>query len=92
MITIIRARDEADAVRIANETSCGLSSAVFTRDLERGVRFALQVDAGMTHVNDSLVNDDANTKASGIGRFGGRWAIDEFTTEHWVSVQHAPRC
>jgi aldehyde dehydrogenase (NAD+) len=31
------------------------------------------------------------TKASGIGRFGGRWAIDEFTTEHWVSVQHDPR-
>jgi aldehyde dehydrogenase (NAD+) len=92
VITIIRARDEADAVRIANETSCGLSSAVFTRDLERGVRFALQVNAGMTHVNDSLVNDDANTKASGIGRFAGQWAIDEFTTEHWVSVQHAPRC
>jgi aldehyde dehydrogenase (NAD+) len=92
VITIIRARDEADALRIANETSCGLSSAVFTRDLERGVRFALQVDAGMTHVNDSPVNDDANTKASGIGRSGGRWAMDEFTTEHWVSVQHAPQC
>jgi aldehyde dehydrogenase (NAD+) len=96
VITIIRARDEADALRIANDTSYGLSSAVFTRDVERGVRFALRVDAGMTHVNDSPVNDDANTafggtKASGIGRFGGRWAIDEFTTEHWVSVQHEPR-
>ena len=55
---------------------------MFTRDIERGVRFALRVDAGMTHVNDSPVNDDANT---------GRWAIDEFTTEHWVSVQHEPR-
>jgi aldehyde dehydrogenase (NAD+) len=96
VITIIRARDEADALRIANDTEYGLSSAVFTRDIDRGVRFALQVDSGMTHVNDSPVNDDANTafggtKASGIGRFGGRWAIDEFTTEHWVSVQHTPR-
>ena len=50
----------------------------------------------MTHVNDSPVNDDANTafggeKASGIGRFGGAWAIDEFTTDHWVSVQHSSR-
>ncbi len=41
-------------------------------------------------------NDDANaafggTKASGIGRFGGQWAIDEITTDHWVSVQHTPR-
>jgi aldehyde dehydrogenase (NAD+) len=91
VITIIRARDEADALRISNETSCGLSSAVFTRDLERGVRFALQVDTGMTHVNDSPVNDDANTRASGIGGFGGRRAMDEFTTERWVSVQHASR-
>jgi aldehyde dehydrogenase (NAD+) len=96
VVTIIRARDEADALKIANNTEYGLSSAVFTRDIDRGVRFALQVDAGMTHVNDSAVNDDANTafggtKASGIGRFGGRWAIDEFTTEHWVSVQHEPR-
>ncbi len=82
VITIIRARDEADALRIANDTY-GLSSAVFTRDTDRGVRFALQVDAGMTHVNDSSVNDDANL-------FGGRWAIDEFTTERWVSVQHEP--
>jgi len=60
------------------------------------VRFALQVDTGMTHVNDSPLNDDANTafggtKASGTGRFGGRWAIDEFTTERWVSVQHEAR-
>ena len=60
VITIIRARDEADALRIANDTSCGRSSAVFTRDIDRGVRFALQVDAGMMHVNDSPVNDDAN--------------------------------
>jgi aldehyde dehydrogenase (NAD+) len=91
VITIIRARDEDDALRIANETSCGLSSAVFTQDPERGVRFALQVDAGMTHVNDSLVNDDTNARASGIGRSGGRWAMNEFTTEHLVSVQHAPQ-
>ncbi|OBH78993.1 hypothetical protein A5681_00210 [Mycobacterium scrofulaceum] len=47
-------------------------------------------------VNDTPVNDDANTafggeKASGVGRFGGQWAIDEFTTERWASVQHRPR-
>ena len=96
VITVIRARDEQDALRIANDTEYGLSSAVFTRDVERGVRFARRVDAGMTHVNDSPVNDDANTafggeKASGIGRFGGRWAVEEFTTDHWVSVQHETR-
>jgi aldehyde dehydrogenase (NAD+) len=95
-ITIIRADGEDDALRIANDTEYGLSSAVFTRDADRGVRFAQRVEAGMTHVNDTSVNDEANTafggrKASGIGRFGGRWAVEEFTTHHWVSVQRTPR-
>jgi aldehyde dehydrogenase (NAD+) len=102
--TVIRARDADDALRIANDTSCGLSSAVFTQDTDRGVRFALQVRAGMTHVNDSPVNDDANAAfgghgigrsgglggsggAGGFGGFGSQWAVDEFTTGHWVSVQ-----
>jgi aldehyde dehydrogenase (NAD+) len=96
VITIIRAADEHDALRIANDTEYGLSSAVFSRDVDRAVRFARRVDAGMTHVNDSPVNDDANTafggeKSSGIGRFGGQWAVEEFTTDHWISVQHTPR-
>ena len=96
VMTVIRAKGEADALRLANDTEYGLSSAVFSRDVGRAVRFARRIDAGMTHVNDSPVNDDANTafggeKASGIGRFGGKWAIDEFTTEHWVSIQHEPR-
>jgi aldehyde dehydrogenase (NAD+) len=96
VITVIRADDAEHALAIANDTELGLSSAVFTRDVERGVRFARRIQAGMTHVNDSPVNDDANTafggeKASGIGRFGGQWAVDEFTTEHWISVQHEPR-
>ena len=96
VITVIRAEDEADALRIANDTEYGLSSSVFSSDLDRGVRFALRVDAGMTHVNDTPVNDDANTafggeKASGLGRFGGDWALEEFTTDHWISVQREPR-
>ncbi|MDB1089833.1 aldehyde dehydrogenase family protein [Streptomyces sp. ACA25] len=94
--TIIRAEDEEDALRLANDTEYGLSSGVFTRDLERGVRFAQRVEAGMTHVNDTTVHDDVNAafggeKASGLGRFGGHWVFDEFTTEHWISVQPAPR-
>jgi aldehyde dehydrogenase (NAD+) len=76
VITIISAAGEEEALRIANDTEYGLSSAVFTRDLDRGTRFALRVEAGMTHVNDSPVNDEPNTafggvKASEIGRFGG---------------------
>ncbi|WP_150252867.1 aldehyde dehydrogenase family protein [Nocardiopsis deserti] len=94
--TVVRAEDEEDALRIANDTEYGLSSAVHTRDAERGVRFARRLGAGMTHVNDSTLNDEANTafggeNHSGLGRFGGEWAMEEFTADHWVSVQHTRR-
>ncbi|WP_093840344.1 aldehyde dehydrogenase family protein [Streptomyces aidingensis] len=94
--TLIRAADEEEALRIANDTEYGLSSAVCTRDEERGLRFAHRVRAGMTHLNDTTVHDDAHIafggeKDSGIGRFGGDWVVDEFTTHHWVSIQHGPR-
>jgi aldehyde dehydrogenase (NAD+) len=93
---IVKARDEADALRIANQTDAGLSSAVFTRDEGRGLRFAMQVEAGMTHINDITVGDSANImfggeKNSGIGRFNGDWIAAEFTREHLVTVQHTPR-
>jgi len=96
VVSIIKVSGEEEAIRVANDTEYGLSSAVFTRNVERGVRVALQVKAGMTHVNDQPVNDLPNCpfggeKNSGLGRFGGDWIIEEFTTDHWVSVQHTPR-
>lgn len=96
LVGLLRARDEAHALELANASEFGLSSAVFTRSLERGVSFARQVRAGMTHINDVPVNDEANApfggeKNSGLGRFNGDWAIDEFTRDHWISVQHRPR-
>lgn len=95
-ITIVSARDEAHALELANDSQYGLSSAVHTSDRERGTRFALRLRCGMTHVNDSPVDEEDNTAyggegRSGLGRFGGSWSIDEFTTEHWVSVQHRRR-
>lgn len=96
VVSIIKVTGEEEAIRVANDTEYGLSSAVFTRNVERGVRVALQVKAGMTHVNDQPVVDLSNCpfggeKNSGFGRFGGDWIIEEFTTDHWVSVQHTPR-
>jgi aldehyde dehydrogenase (NAD+) len=93
---IIKVNDEAEALRVANDTDAGLTAAVITRDENRGLAFALQMEAGMTHVNDQPVNDLANNpfggeKNSGLGRFGGDWIIDEFTTDQWVTVQHTPR-
>jgi aldehyde dehydrogenase (NAD+) len=94
-VSIIKVSGEEEALAAANATTYGLASAVVTRDLERGARFARRMQAGMTHVNDSPVNDLPNCpfggeKNSGLGRYNGQWSIEEFTTAHWISVQHAP--
>lgn len=93
---IIKVSGEEEAIRVANDTEYGLSSAVCTRNLERGVSVAKRIEAGMTHVNDIPINDEANSpfggeKHSGYGRFGGVSALREFTTEHWITVQKQPR-
>ena len=93
---IIRADGEENALGIANHTEYGLAGAVFTRDLERGERFADRMQVGMAHINDQSIVDLPNSpfggeKNSGIGRFNGQWAIEAFTTDQWVTVQHAPR-
>lgn len=93
---ILRARNEADALNIANDTDLGLAAAVFTQDVERGLRFAQQLESGMAHINDQPVNDlpynpFGGEKNSGVGRFNGAWAVAAFTTDQWISIQHIPR-
>lgn len=95
IVPIIKARDEEDALRLANASEYGLSSAVCGGDLDRAVRFAQRIDAGMTHVNDMTVADEQHTpfggeKNSGLGRFNGHWILEEMTRTHWISVQHEP--
>jgi len=94
--TIIHAESDEQAIELANDTEYGLSSALFTKDLEEGQKLALEIDAGMTHVNDQPVNNEAHvafggTKSSGMGRFSHPWIVDEFTIAKWVSVQEKYR-
>jgi aldehyde dehydrogenase (NAD+) len=84
---------EEEAVRLVNDTPYGLSGAVHTGDIERGVAFAKQIDTGMFHVNDGTVHDEppvafGGEKHSGIGRLNGDAVVDAFTTQKWISVQH----
>jgi len=85
-----------EAIRIANDSPYGLSGAIHTRDAEYGAELAKQIESGMVHVNDGTINDDpliafGGEKASGVGRLNGKWALEEFTTLKWVSVQHKTR-
>ncbi len=89
---IIRAADEAEALAFANDSEFGLSSAVFTRDEARGLAFAQRIEAGMTHINDITIHDYPHVmfggeKNSGLGRFNGKWIVEEFTTDHFISIQ-----
>ena len=95
VVGVIRARDEAHAIELANDTEYGLSSAVFTRDTARGLRVARQVRSGICHVNGPTVHDEpqmpfGGTRASGYGRFGGRAGIDSFTELRWITVETQP--
>ncbi len=93
--TIIRVADEEEAIRIANDTEYGLTSAVFTRDGARGLRVAARIEAGMCHINGPTVHDEAQMpfggmKASGYGRFGGAAGIAEFTDLRWITIDTQP--
>lgn len=95
VVGIIRARDEAYAIALANDSEYGLSAAVFTRDTARGLRVARQIKSGICHVNGPTVHDEAQmpfggTKASGHGRFGGNAGIDAFTELRWVTIETQP--
>ncbi|MFE0919587.1 aldehyde dehydrogenase family protein [Streptomyces nigra] len=84
---------EEEAVRLVNDTPYGLSGAVHTADVERGVAFAKRIDSGMFHVNDGTVHDEpivpfGGEKHSGLGRLNGETMLDAFTTMKWISVQH----
>ncbi|ENN89753.1 Aldehyde dehydrogenase [Rhizobium freirei PRF 81] len=96
---IIRVADEDEAVRVANDTEYGLSSAVFSRNVERALAVATRIESGICHINGPTLNDEAQmpfggVKGSGYGRFGGKAAIAEFTDLRWITIedpaQHYP--
>ena len=92
VVAMIRARDADHAVELANESEYGLSAAVFTRDIAKGLTIARQIRSGICHVNGPTVHDEAQMPfggvgASGYGRFGGRQGIDSFTETRWITIE-----
>ena len=93
---IIKADSDKEAIEFANDTIYGLSSAIFSSNVEQAREYAKEIEFGMTHINDQSVNDEPATpfggmRQSGVGRFGNPFYVDEFTQVKWISVQNAPR-
>ncbi len=88
---IVRARDEDDAVRLANDTSFGLGGSVYTADVERGVHIARRrMEAGSCFVNGFVRSDPrlpfGGVKESGYGRELSRFGMHEFVNVKTVWV------
>lgn len=82
-VSLIEVETEAEAISIANDTEYGLSSAVFTEDLRRGLRFAREIESGAVHINSMTVHDEpqlphGGAKSSGYGRFNADAGLDEW--------------
>jgi succinate-semialdehyde dehydrogenase / glutarate-semialdehyde dehydrogenase len=93
---VIRVADEADAVRVANDTAYGLGASVWTTDVDRGLRVARQVQSGAVFVNAVVASDPrlpfGGIKRSGYGRELAAAGIREFTNlrTYWLSNSAAP--
>ncbi len=93
---IVRVRSTEEAIACANDNEYGLSAAVFGGDIARAFNVARRIDSGICHVNGPTVHDEAQmpfggVKGSGIGRFGGKAGIAEFTELRWITIQTTPR-
>lgn len=89
--SVIRAKDEDEAIELANNSQFGLGSGVITGDKARGEKVALQLEAGSSFVNKLVVSDPrlpfGGIKKSGYGRELSGYGIKEFTNTKSIWVE-----
>jgi len=91
---IIKFRDEPQALALANDSPYGLLGAVYTKDLSRALRFADALETGWVNINESTNYWEAHLpfggragKKSGIGRVGGRFALEQMTDLKTIVIE-----
>ena len=92
MVVVHSFDTEEQAVAIANGVEYGLAASVWTTDLEKGRRVSESLDTGMVWVNTWLHRDlrtpFGGTKASGVGREGGRWSLSFYSEAQNICIKH----
>ncbi len=87
---IVSVTDAEEAIRLANETTMGLVSYVYTGDLAQGLRVAEALESGMVGVNRGVVSDPAapfgGMKESGVGREGGHEGMLDYTETKYIAT------
>ncbi|MEG6508865.1 aldehyde dehydrogenase family protein [Methyloligella sp. 2.7D] len=96
VVSLISAEDSEEALRIANDTTYGLSAAVVTNDLQKALDISMRLESGMVHVNDTTITDEPHVpfggaKNSGFGREGGHYSWEEMTEVKWITMQMGQR-
>jgi acyl-CoA reductase-like NAD-dependent aldehyde dehydrogenase len=96
-LLVMKVADEAEAVRLANDSVFALSASVWTGDIDRGVRVARRLEAGAVNINDVMANafcvavPMGGWKESGLGaRFGGRSGILKYCRQQAITVPRLP--
>ncbi|SON55685.1 putative aldehyde dehydrogenase YfmT [Hartmannibacter diazotrophicus] len=96
VVSLIRVNDAEEALKVANDTSYGLSAALITNDMQKALDLSMRLESGMVHVNDCTISDEPHVpfggvKNSGFGREGGRYSLEELTEVKWITLQMGQR-
>jgi len=83
---VIRARDEADAIRQANDSPFGLGASLWTQDYERAARLAREIEAGCVFVNE-LVKSDPRLPFGGVKRSGYGRELSEYSIREFMNIK-----
>jgi acyl-CoA reductase-like NAD-dependent aldehyde dehydrogenase len=86
-VSLYTVHSDEEAIELSNDTDYGLSAAIYTEDLRRGLRLAKKIKSGAVHINSMSVHDETalphgGFKKSGYGRFNGLEGLEE-----WVQTK-----
>ncbi|MCI4317733.1 MAG: aldehyde dehydrogenase family protein, partial [Thermoplasmata archaeon] len=97
VLSVLKVRDYDEAVRVANDVQYGLSSSIYTRDVNRAFRAVSDLEAGITYINAPTIGAEVQLPFGGVkntgngGREAGSAAIEEFTEVKTVFVDFSSR-